>query len=120
MSRKIIKYGIVGFSRNQFDQTTARHILDALFQKIKAKHQDKEIEIVSGYTNMGVPKVAYELAEKYGFITIGFSAEQALRVRSGVYDVDKRILVGKRFGDESEAFVQYIDALIRVGGRYTK
>lgn len=114
--KKIIKFGIVGFSRNQFDKKTARQILDELFKGIAEKHIEKEIEIVSGYTNSGVPKIAYELADEYGFTTVGFSAEQALSVRSGVYPVQKVILKGKRFGDESEDFVRYIDGLIRIGG----
>lgn len=113
---KKIKYGIVGFSRNQFDKKAAFQILNDLLKKIKAKHPDKEIEIVSGYTNSGVPKIAYELADQYGFTTVGFSAQQALKVRSGIYAVKKVILKGKKFGDESEDFVRYIDALIRVGG----
>lgn len=113
---KTIKYGIVGFSRNQFDKKEAYQILNTEFQKIKEKHPDKIIEIVSGYTNSGVPKIAYELSDKFGFVTVGFSAKQALRVRSGVYEVKKVILKGERFGDESEDFVRYIDALIRIGG----
>ncbi|MEZ4888125.1 MAG: hypothetical protein R3E32_25580 [Chitinophagales bacterium] len=111
-----IKFGIVGFSRNQFDKPSACQILDELFKDINERHAGKEIEIVSGYTNSGVPKIAYELADKYGFTTVGFSAEQALSVRSGVYPVQKVILKGKRFGDESEDFVKYIDGLIRIGG----
>jgi len=114
--KKSIKYGIVGFSRNQFDKKAAFQLLDKLFEQITLKHKDKLIEIVSGYTNSGVPKIAYELADKYGFITVGFSAKQALKVRSGVYSVKKVILVGEKFGDESEAFVKYIDGLIRIGG----
>ena len=114
--KKPIKYGVVGFSRNQFDKKAATLILDNLFQKITEKHPDKRIEIVSGYTNSGVPKIAYELSEKFGFITVGFSAKQALKVKSGVYPVNKVILKGDKFGDESEDFVEYIDALIRVGG----
>lgn len=113
---KTIKYGIVGFSRNQFDKEAAFQILNDLFRKIKEKHPNKIIEIVSGYTNAGVPKIAYELSDKFGFVTVGFSAQQALKVRSGVYPVKKVILKGERFGDESEDFVRYIDALIRVGG----
>lgn len=113
---KTIKYGVVGFSRNQFDQEAAYQILHSIFQKIKQKHPHKTIEIVSGYTNMGVPKIAYELSEQFGFVTVGFSAKQALQVKSGVYPVDKVILKGLRFGNESEDFVRYIDALIRVGG----
>ena len=113
---KIIKYGIVGYSINQFDQETAHQILKNEFQKIKEAHPNTIIEIVSGYTNSGVPKIAYELAEKFGFVTVGFSAKQALTVSSGVCKVDKVFIIGEKFGDESEDFVQYIDALIRVGG----
>lgn len=114
--KSIVKYGIVGFSRNQFDKKAAREILQDEFQKIKEKHTDETVEIVSGYTNSGVPKIAYELADEFGFITVGFSAKQALKVRSGVYAVKKKIIKGNRFGDESQDFIRYIDALIRVGG----
>lgn len=111
-----MKIGIVGFSRNQFDKQEARRILEELFAELSKRYEKEEIEIVSGYTNMGVPKIAYEVADKYGFITIGYSSNQALRVRSGVYPVQKVILKGERFGDESEDFVRYIDKLIRIGG----
>lgn len=114
--KKNIKYGIVGFSRNQFDKQSAYQILDELFEQIATKHKGKVIEIVSGYTNAGVPKIAYELADKFGFFTVGFSAEQALKVKSGVYPVKKVILKGKKFGEESQDFVKYIDGLIRIGG----
>ncbi|MEZ4773563.1 MAG: hypothetical protein R3D00_10310 [Bacteroidia bacterium] len=115
-SPKTIRYGIVGFSRDQFDKKAAYLILDKIFRRIKEAHQDQPIEIVSGYTNSGVPKIAYELADKYRFTTTGFSAKQALQVKSGVYPVNKCILVGEKFGDESVSFVRYIDALIRIGG----
>ena len=114
--KKPIKYGIVGFSRNQFDKQAAHKILAELFRNIKTKHPERQIEIVSGYTNSGVPKLAYELACKFGFVTVGFSARQALKVRAGVFPVDKVMLQGEKFGDESEDFVRYIDGLIRVGG----
>lgn len=111
-----IKYGIVGYSKNEFDQTRATQILKECFEKIKQKHPSTVVEIVSGYTNTGVPKIAYELADQFGFVTVGFSAQQALTVDCGVYPVQKVMLKGKYFGDESEDFVRYIDALIRVGG----
>lgn len=114
--KPIVKYGIVGFSRNQFDKKAAREILQDEFQKLKEKHIDETIEIVSGFTNSGIPKIAYELADEFGFVTVGFSAKQALKVRSGVYPVKKKIIKGNRFGDESEDFIRYIYALIRVGG----
>ena len=115
-AKKVMKIGVVGFSRNQFDKKTAKTILESIFQKIAHKHNEKVIEIVSGYTNMGIPKIAYEIANQMNMLTVGFSAQQALKVKSGVYPVDKVILEGEKFGDESHAFVQYIDGLIRIGG----
>lgn len=73
-------------------------------------------EVVSGYTDSGVPRLAYQLADKLGLRKIGYSARQALKVKSGLYLVHDVILVGKKFGDESERFVRHIDQLIRVGG----
>lgn len=108
--------GVVGFSQNQFDKTMARTLIRTYYEKLADEHDDKIIEIVSGYTNMGIPKIAYELADEFGFVTVGFSAKQALRVRAGLYPVKKKILQGERFGDESQAFVNYINRLLRVGG----
>lgn len=116
MAKNIFKYGVVGFSRNQFDKKAAHQILEELFHEMKNIHKDQEVEIVSGYTNSGVPKIAYELADQFSFTTVGYSAEQALQVKSGVYPVKKVFIKGKRFGDESEEFIGYIDALVRVGG----
>ena len=120
------KIGVVGFSRNKFDKEDARlkfracldRAIESLIQRSGLAREEilDRIEIVSGYTNMGVPKLAYEIADQLQIKTVGFSAAQAKRVRSGVYPVSKEIIVGKRFGDESEAFIQYIDTLIRIGG----
>ena len=95
MEFETIKFGVVGFSKSQFDKKSAYKILDELFRNIQEENKNKIIEIVSGYTNSGIPKIAYELADKYGFVTVGFSAQQALNVRSGVYPVAKVILKGK-------------------------
>ena len=83
---------------------------------MKINHSEDIVEIVSGYTNSGIPKIAYELADKYEFKTVGFSAKQALKVSSGTYPVSKVILEGERFGEESHEFINYIDHLIRIGG----
>lgn len=112
----LLKIGVVGFSRNSFDKKTATSKLKAILDKLVENADNQSIELVSGYTNMGVPKIAYQLADERGLITVGFSASQALRVRSGLYPVKKKIIVGQKFGDESDAFVQYIDVLVRIGG----
>ncbi|MDC3379244.1 hypothetical protein OAX78_03075 [Planctomycetota bacterium] len=114
-----IRIGVVGFSRKHFDQATAtrelRSILQELLATLLEPHPD--VEIVSGLTNQGVPRIAYQLARELNLKTVGVSARRALRVRAGVYPVDERIIQGEEFGDESEAFVNMVDLLIRIGGR---
>ena len=112
----IMKIGIVGFSSSHFDQKTARVLLEKKLKEIISDTDIKTIEIVSGYTNIGIPKIAYELSDNMGLKTIGFSAKKALTASCGLYSVDKAIIYGKDFGDESQAFVNYIDILIRIGG----
>lgn len=89
---------------------------DILFAKYPS------IEIVSGYTDRGIPALSYVLAKLYcqklyGNIectTTGFAPKEALSAR--LCKVDKEIIVGEKFGDESEAFVDYVDVLIKIGG----
>ena len=111
-----MRIGIVGFSSPHFDQETAQVLLRTKLQEIISGIDKKDIEIVSGYTNTGIPKIAYEIADNIGLKTVGFSAKKALKVGSGLYPVDKKIIFGKNFGDESQAFVNYIDILLRIGG----
>lgn len=111
-----IKIGVVGFSRNQFDKKAAylklKEIIDALVQEKDVS----SFEIVSGYTASGVPQIAYKIADDLGLETVGFSAKQALKVKSGLYPFKKVILIGEKFGDESVDFIAYIDILIRISG----
>ncbi|WP_027709113.1 hypothetical protein [Zooshikella ganghwensis] len=111
-----MKIGVVGFSKRQFDQKTARALLKNEISGIMSKTDSSNIEVVSGLTNTGVPKIAYEIAVELGLTTVGISAKRALSVRSGIFPCDKQIIVGTNFGDESDTFIEYIDYLIRIGG----
>lgn len=112
-----MKIGVVGFSHENINHDLARTLLRQSFHQLMQRHpHDKPIEIVSGLTNIGIPKIAYEIADELGFITVGISAERALHVKCGIYYVDKQMIEGKEFGDESRVFIDYIDYLIRVGG----
>lgn len=111
-----LKIGVVGFSRNAFDKKTASTRLRAIIETITAGQDLQAFEIVSGYTASGVPQIAYRIADELGITTVGFSAKQAMRVKSGLHPVKKVMLFGERFGDESADFVAYIDLLIRIGG----
>ena len=115
-NKKLLRVGVVGFSKSQFDKKMAILKLRNKFEDLLDENDSKNLEIVSGYTNMGVPRIAYLLADDLGIKTVGFSAKQALKVKRGVYPVQKEIIVGERFGDESMEFIKYIDILIRIGG----
>ena len=69
---------------------------------------------MSGLTNLGVPRIAYEEAIKLGLRTVGIACKQAEQYEC--FPCDEVILVGDNWGDESRAFLASIDVLLRVGG----
>lgn len=111
-----MKIGVVGYSLQTFDTEIAKNMLREGVSLLTTETPISEIIIVSGLTNCGIPKIAYEMADQWGIQTIGFSAKEALSSKSGLYKVHQQIIIGDKFGEESEAFVSFIDALIRVGG----
>jgi len=114
--QNVTKIGVVGFSGKPFDINSATEKLRSILGRLNTKFNDGDIELVSGYTNIGIPKIAYEIADELGMITVGISAKEALNVDCGLYPVKKKIIVGDHFGDESDTFIEYIDILIRIGG----
>jgi hypothetical protein len=112
---KLIKVGVVGYSDDKsFDHNIAKALLAIALDIVSKSHQAEGYELVSGLTNMGVPKLAYEMANSMGWRTIGLTSKEAKQYEC--YPVDKEIIVGEKFGDESEKFIAYIDVLIRIGG----
>jgi hypothetical protein len=114
----MMQIGVVGFSRDNFDRAEALRLLRASLDTLLARAgiEPAQAELVSGLTNVGIPRLAYEIASSLGMRTVGLSAREALAVGCGLFPVDETVLVGERFGDESEAFVARIDRLVRVGG----
>lgn len=117
---KFFNVGLVGYSETKFDEEKAYEIIEQQLNDINnglllsPPFKKKEPVLVSGLTNLGIPKIGYEIASKLGWKTIGISAEDALNY--DLFDVDEQIIVGKEFGDESEEFISMLDCLIRVGG----
>ena len=111
----MFKLGVVGYSAPVFDESTAQTLLQEGFTRLIPRGlPPTEVAIVSGYTNMGVPRQAYLLADQLGYNTVGLSANEALDYDK--YPVDRVMLKGEKFGDESAYFIGYIDALLKVGG----
>lgn len=115
---KKLKIGVVGYSRPNIDVPQTRALLQINLKKfiLQAKVNRLQIEIVSGLTNAGVPKVAYELATDWQLKTVGISAREALQAECGIFPVQKQMLIGQHYGDESSYFIRYIDCLLRIGG----
>jgi len=112
-----MKIGIVGHSANNIDEKLGSKLLDQMISEIVSINTMSEnVEIVTGLTNIGVPKLAYQIADNRSYFKVGISAQQAYEVKCGVYPVDTVIIVGQKFGDESAAFIEYIDYLVRLGG----
>jgi predicted Rossmann-fold nucleotide-binding protein len=112
-----IKIGIVGFSNEtKFKKTDGIQAVKAAFDNIQALFNDKEIHIVSGLTNVGIPRLAYEQAVERKWKTVGIAPKEAEEYE--LFPVDEKIIVGKSFGDESEVFIDYIDVLVKLGGGY--
>lgn len=106
--------GVVGYSKQDFDEETAIEKLQVAMDELKNHTDETEFVVVSGLTNIGVPKLAYKEASKRDWKTVGVSCEKAENYE--LYDVDERYIVGSSWGDESEFFLNKIDVLVRVGG----
>lgn len=111
----MIKVGVVGYSAQKFNYEKAHTILWEQFTNLQVEY-GKLVEIVSGLTYMGIPQVAYELADEFGFLTTGIACHKAKDYPW--YPVDMIILEGDNWGDQSEKFLNYCDHIIRVGGGY--
>lgn len=110
----MLNIGVIGYSKQDFDQEKAKkHIVKAL-DKIEEKYNSKNYCIVSGYTDLGIPALAYREAEERGHKTIGIACSKAEQYKT--YPVDKKEIVGSKWGDESEHFLKEIDCLVRIGG----
>ncbi len=118
MTSRRLQIGVVGFSRPHFDHDAAAALLADALDRVLARRgvAPTDADLVSGLTDAGVPRLAYQRAVALGMRTVGLSARAALRARSGRWPVDEVVLVGARFGDESAAFVARLDELIRIGG----
>ena len=109
--RQEMKIGVIGYSGQKFDEEQGKKLILKGLSDLGV--QDYDV-IVSGLTNLGIPKLAYEIATEWGMKTVGIACK--LVTDYELFPVDEEIIVGDNWGDESETFLNYIDALIKVGG----
>lgn len=115
---KPFRIGIVGHTGSDFDSEAVQHLLEIKIPFLLHTHQvaPAEVEIVSGLVDTGVPKLVHEVATRFGLRTVGIASNQALQAEPGLLMVDEQIFSGESFGEESQAFIDHIDFLFRIGG----
>lgn len=106
------RIGVVGYSSWKFDEDKARAILRDVLS-LRALHYPNSV-VVSGYTDLGIPALAYQQAVELGMGTVGIACADAKNYPC--FPCDEVIIVGEHWGDESPVFLDYIDELIKVGG----
>jgi hypothetical protein len=111
---RLLRVGVVGYSGQKFDEEVATMMLNLAFSRLDMQYDPEHIEIVSGLTALGIPKLAYELATTLGYFTRGVACKLANDYPC--FDCDMVEIIGDNWGDESEHFLSTIDVLVRVGG----
>ena len=113
---KEVRVGVIGFSNEDSiaSQSQVEACLDQGMIDLGIIHGKVGVNIVSGLTNVGVPRIAYEYAKANKMKTVGISAKEADKYE--LFDVDETFIKGDKFGDESDFFLEYIDVLIKIGG----
>jgi hypothetical protein len=113
-----IAIGVVGYSGQKFDTVEAERLLRIEFDNLiqAFSFEPSDIEIVSGYTNLGIPGLAYKLAREYGFSCTGIASQKAKNYECFPCDVVILDDDWLNWGDESETFLGYCDCFIQIGG----
>jgi len=109
-----IKLGVVGYVSQKFDEDKAKRLLKKTYNSIDCQYLSKQKIVVSGLTDVGVISLAYKEAVLRGWKTVGIACARAQE--KVCFPVDKKIIVGNEWGDESPTFLEFIDVLVRVGG----
>lgn len=110
---KPIQVGVVGYSSGKFDKERAEHLVFAALNVLYNRYEGN-MTIVSGLTDLGIPGLAYQYAKRENLKTVGIACAKAEEYKC--FPVDKRVIVGKDWGDESQYFLSSIDFMVRVGG----
>ena len=114
-SKTTLRIGVVGYSAGKFDEAEAIRLLNKGFDEaLQLNPGATKVVIVTGYTDLGIPALAYRIAEERGWFTVGVASGKA--AEHPCFPVDLPVIVGMEWGAESEAFLSTSDVYLRVGG----
>lgn len=113
-----LRVGIVGFSAQKFDLVLAEQLIRKEFDELLLSFSEEpaDIEIVSGYTDLGIPGLAYKLAREYGFGCVGIACQKAKNYECFPCDIVILDDTWLNWGDESETFLDYCHMFLQFGG----
>jgi hypothetical protein len=111
---KKVYIGIAGYSGKKFSEGVAKNMIQKDFNYLSDKYSDREVVIVSGLTNIGIPALAYACAASMGFFTMGIACSKAKDYEC--FECDYVNIVGNNWGEESESFLNIITELYTYGG----
>jgi len=106
------RLGVIGYSGTPFDEKEGRGILKREISLRAIHHPD--LEIVSGLTAIGIPKLAYQVAVDLGLRTVGIACSKAHEY--DCWPCDEIVIMGNEWGAESTIFLSSIHEMIKVGG----
>lgn len=105
-----IVIGFAGPSSSDFDYAAYYSAVENLLAGLNS---DQAI-LATGATDVGLPKLVYDIGKRKGFTTIGITSQRASKYEPAL--MDGLYWEGYRFGDESRTFTANIDALVNIGG----
>jgi predicted Rossmann-fold nucleotide-binding protein len=110
----MLNIGVIGYSNQDFNSEKAKEHIRKALNKIENKYNSNNYCIISGYTDLGIPALAYREANKRDYKTVGIACSKAKQYET--YPVDRKYIIGSDWSDESQKFLEEIDCLIQIGG----
>jgi hypothetical protein len=111
-STNVLKLGVIGSTR---DEALAAQVLSTLLVDLQVTSR-KRVIVVTGWLAEGVALVAWREARRLGLPTVGFGCKlHKQNPDAKRLDCDEVYIVGRNEGDETLAFLTFIDGLVLLG-----
>jgi hypothetical protein len=114
----VLKLGVIGFASSEeiLSKESAAQLLATLLVDLQVTSR-KRIVVVTDWIADGVSLIAFNEARRLGLPTVAFSSKvvkELVDVRK--LDADEVFVVGRNSGDETLAFLTFVDGLVLMGG----
>lgn len=119
LEKRILNVGFVGYCPpSKFDENKAKLLIKSAFDEILNDYPNvSTFNLISGVSNVGTLKLAYEEAERRKWNLLGAACKKVAELEwyPSLRNEDV-ILIGETWGDESKVFTDLLDIIVRIGG----